>query len=494
MCPGNTFRCVYRRSRRDSMKKKKKDTAVNAASRANVKLNPQNNVKLAAPLKAVLTPFEHFIKAETSSGTVLLSATILALLWANLFPKSYLGFWNTWASIIIGPLRLDHTFAEWVNDGLMSVFFLQVGLELKREIRVGDLSTFGQAILPVVAAAGGMLVPALFFTICAYGSPYSHGWGIPMATDIAFALGVMTMLGRRVPTSLKVFLTALAVADDLGAVIVIALFYSGNLNVTAILAALIVFSVLILFNRLGVRILTIYSIGGVFLWMCILKSGIHASLAGVLLAISIPTWTSIDKDRLRHALATAEHALGHRKYTEEGALGDKHLRGYIELANISSNKAMPPLVIMERTISTFVSFIIMPVFALANSGVIVHQLDFGAFIADPVTHGIACGLILGKPIGIVLGTFITIKLGLAKVPRLASWSQLAGVGILGGIGFTMSLFVSNLALGNGAHLEVAKLAILCSSATAGILGFIWLYLHPQSNSDESSAKDIAQES
>lgn len=451
---------------------------VKDVTKANKIRNSKTNMKLAAPLEAVLSPINSFMNMETSGGIVLLLATIVALIWANSMPESYLGFWGTHARIGIGSFSLEHTLLEWVNDGLMAIFFLQVGLEIKREMQVGDLSSFGQAILPVIAAAGGMLVPAILFSLCAMGTPYTHGWGIPVATDIAFALGVITMLGKRVPNSLKVFLVALAIADDLGAVLVIALFYSSNINVAALVAALAVFAILLLLNKLGTRSLIVYSLGGIVLWLCVLHSGIHASLAGVMLAITIPTWTALDKDRLAKAIATVRDALDKRPDNEEGAIGDTKVISAVEFLHENASKALPPLVVMEHSIGTFVSMIIMPLFALANSGVIITKLDPG-FLSDTITHGIALGLIVGKPVGITLGTYLTIKCGLAKLPRGANWIQLFGAGMLGGIGFTMALFVSNLALGAGSHLDTAKLAILCSSTTAGILGFVWLYLHPQ---------------
>ncbi|MGM9998642.1 MAG: Na+/H+ antiporter NhaA [Candidatus Bruticola sp.] len=452
---------------------KKKDI-----TKANKRRSDKANVRIAAPLEAVLSPINRFISAETSGGIVLLLATILALIWANSMPESYTGFWSTHARIGIGVFSLEHTLIEWINDGLMAVFFLQVGLEIKREMQVGDLSSFGQAILPVIAAAGGMIVPALLFSFCAMGTPYTNGWGIPVATDIAFAIGIITLLGKRVPSSLKVFLVALAIADDLGAVLVIALFYSSHLNVTPLMSAFAIFAILLLLNKLGIRSLVAYSLGGLLLWLCVLNSGVHASLAGVMLAITIPTWTSIDKNRLSKTLSVVKDALDRRSTNEEGAIGDAKVLNAIENLHESATRALPPLVIMEHSISTFVAMVVMPLFALANSGVIVTKLEPG-FINDTITHGVALGLVLGKPIGITLGTFLTIKCGLAQLPRGANWSQLLGAGMLGGIGFTMSIFVSNLALGNGPHLDTAKMAILCSSTTAGLLGFTWLYFHPQ---------------
>lgn len=466
--------------------KKTKDKNVAAAKQQALK--KRSVVELAEPLKQLISPINKFIQAETSSGVVLLITAAVALLWANLNPESYLWFWGIHASLGIGHYQLDHTFGEWINDGLMTIFFLQVGLEIKREMQVGDLSSFRHAILPVTAAAGGMMIPGLFFTLCAHGTQYANGWGIPVATDIAFALGVITLLGKRVPSSLKIFLAALAIADDLGAVLVIALFYSSHLNLAAIGFAAAIFAVLMACNKSGARSLVIYAVGGFFLWLCVLNSGVHASLAGVLLAITIPTWTSIDRESMCQALEDTRKAIKDApEESEDGTIADKSLIDSLEQMHEDTTRALPPLIIMERSITTFVQMVIMPLFALANSGVIITKLEPG-FLQDTVTHGIALGLILGKPIGITLGTFLTIKLGLADFPRKANWTQLIGVGMLGGIGFTMSLFVSGLALGSGPHLNTAKLAILCSSSIAGMLGFIWLWLHPQNTDGEDGGK------
>ncbi|MBQ7529766.1 Na+/H+ antiporter NhaA [bacterium] len=444
--------------------------------------------KLDPALKRLWNPINNFINKSTSSGIVLLLSTLIALVWANLNAESYHNFWHIHAQLGIGNRVLSMSLVEWVNDGLMTIFFLSVGLEIKREMQVGDLSSFGQAILPVTAAAGGMLMPALFYTLCAHGSPYAHGWGIPVATDIAFALGIITMLGNRVPSSLKIFLAALAIADDLGAVLIIAFFYSANLNFTMLFLALLVLLLLFMCNRMGVNYLGAYIFGGFILWIFVMKSGVHATLAGVMLAFVIPTWTVIDKKHLRQTMKRVDAVLAETSEQENQLLADRKALDSISLLGVQTFKALPRLTVIEEYIATSVNMVIMPIFALANSGVVVGDINLIDFLHSSLSHGIALGLICGKPIGITLGTLLTIKSGLASLPRRATWSQIFGVGMLGGIGFTMSLFVTGLSISKGAHEEVAKLAILCSSTTAGILGFIWLYLHPQKLNKKGSSK------
>lgn len=365
--------------------------------------------------------FKEFVESERSGGLILIACTIISLTIANSsFHDSYHHFWNT----KIGEGSIEH----WVNDGLMTIFFLLIGLELEREIYIGELSKIKNALLPVFAALGGMLIPAALYLSLNIGSITQSGAGIPMATDIAFALGILSLLGNRVPLSLKVFLTALAVIDDLGAILVIAIFYTKDLLWSNLLIALGIWTVLLILNRLKVRNLILYLIGGVFMWWYMLHSGVHATITGVLLAFAIPFGN-----------------------------GDKRSTSYI----------------LQKFLHVPVAFIILPIFALANTAITVHS-SFSSLLNEHYAVGIALGLILGKPIGIFLFSFATVKMGICRLPRDINWKLINGVGFLGGIGFTMSIFITLLAFEDAEIINNAKLMILISSLIAGIIGFIAL--------------------
>ena len=377
-----------------------------------------------APLiERVLGPFHRFFSTSAASGLVLLACTVVALVWANSpWSDSYHHFWET--RFTVGALSRGLTLSVhgWVNDGLMTVFFFLVGLEIKREILVGELSSRRSATLPVAAAFGGMIVPAAFYAAINVGGAGASGWGMPMATDIAFALGVLALLGDRIPSGLRVFLAALAIADDLGAVLVIALFYTSALDWSAIASAAVALLALIVLNRAGARRPLTYALLGVVLWRFVLASGIHATIAGVLLALTIPA------------------------------------------GGVNS-----PLQRMERSLHTVVSFVIMPIFAIANAGVPLG--DFGNMPHSPVALGVILGLLLGKPIGITLASHLAVRSGAGELPEGVTWRHIHGVAWLGGIGFTMSLFIGGLAFTNVAVLDTAKLAVLCASTMAGVVGY-----------------------
>jgi NhaA family Na+:H+ antiporter len=377
-------------------------------------------------LKGLSHSFNHFFDSEKSSGVVLIICTILSLAIANSsLGNTYITLWHS----DFAGMSLEH----WINDGLMAIFFLLIGLELERELYNGELSNFRDALLPIVAAIGGMLVPALIHYSLNADTMTQAGIGIPMATDIAFALGVLALLGKRIPNSLKVFLVAFAVMDDLGAAIMIALFYTADLSIWYLLAAISVWAVLIGLNRLRVMSLTPYLIGGAMMWWLTLQSGVHATLAGIALAFAIP-FTSIRDD---------ESSPSHK---------------------------------LEHYIHKPVAYLILPVFALANTGVVIG----GNWINDLTTNnslGIIAGLTIGKPLGITCLCAIAIALGICKLPNDIKWSHIFGASILGGIGFTMSIFITNLAfVGNTEVVNATKMAILLASLTAGIAGFIWLRL------------------
>ena len=365
--------------------------------------------------------FKEFFESEKTAGLILIGCTLISLLLANsFFSDNYLHFWHTNFS--------GQSIEYWINDGLMVIFFLLIGLELEREVYQGELSNIKNALLPIFAAIGGMLVPAALYLLFNYGTPTQSGAGIPMATDIAFALGILSLLGNKVPTSLKVFLTALAVIDDLGAILVIALFYTKTLLWTNLLISLGIFAFLLVLNRLKVKNLILYLIGGVVMWYFMLNSGVHATITGVLLAFAIP-------------------------------FGD------------GSKKSTS--IVLQQFLHKPVAFIILPLFALANTAIIFSS-DMGAILTQHYSIGIALGLIVGKPIGIFTLSLLAVKLGICKLPRDLHWKSIFGVGFLGGIGFTMSIFVTLLAFEDVTVINNAKFIILLSSLIAGTIGFISL--------------------
>ena len=367
--------------------------------------------------------YKDFFESEKSGGLVLIAFTLISLAIANsAFGNSYLHFWETTFA--------GHSIEHWINDGLMTIFFLLIGLELEREIYQGELSNIKDALLPIFGAIGGMIIPAAIFLLFNFGTETQSGAGIPMATDIAFALGILSLLGNRVPTSLKIFLTALAVIDDLGAIMIIAIFYTKALFLSNLIIALCIFSFLLVLNRLKVRNLIPYLIGGVFMWYFMLHSGVHATITGVLLAFAIPF----------------------------GNGGEKST-SYI----------------LQHFLHKPVAFIILPIFALANTAIVIGT-DFTTIITQNYSIGIALGLIIGKPLGIITILFIAIKLGWCKLPNDLNWKSILGVGFLAGIGFTMSIFITLLAFENETIINNAKFIILLASLVAGLIGFISLKL------------------
>ncbi len=422
------------------------------------------------PIDRLIAPIQHFLHLEAAGGLLLLVCAVVALGIAN-SPLD-----DPWKDLLHQPLTLrlggwscEMGVAHLINDGLMAVFFLLVGLEIKRELLAGELAGWSKAALPVVAAVGGMLVPAGIYALANLGGSGIHGWGIPMATDIAFAVGIMGLLGDRVPLGLKVFLVALAIVDDLGAIVVIAAFYSNGLDSGALLQGLIPFGLLLAANRIGIRNLGIYLAIGVWLWTCVLASGIHATIAGVLLAITIPTRTDLD----------GGHFLERMREILSGQTGDvERLPAVLEEINAASHAVEAPSQRLERILHPWVMFVVMPVFALANAGVTLvgdQAGDLGAAALSPVAWGVALGLLLGKPLGIFAATWLAVRLGLGALPGGTTWRQILGAGALGGIGFTMSLFIAQLGVGTDAALLIAaKLGIFAGSIAAGIIGYLLL--------------------
>jgi NhaA family Na+:H+ antiporter len=427
------------------------------------------------PIERLLKPFQRFVQTESSGGIVLLAATVVALLWANLNWDSYHHLWETYVQSAFGDWSIRMTLHHLINDGLMVVFFFLVGLEIKRELLVGELASFRAAALPIAAAAGGMIVPALMYVMLnSPGSPGASGWGIPMATDIAFALGILALMGSRIPLGLKVFLAALAIVDDLGAVLVIALFYTADLNVPALAGGGAVLLTLIAMNKLGVTRPGAYALVGLVLWGTFLASGVHATIAGVLLAMTIPARTRIDTKRFLLSSREVLDEFDRAGVEGEGVLTNHGQQAAIQALEHNCEAAQAPLQRIEHDLQLWVAFGIIPLFALANAGVVLTG-GFGEALADPVTLGIILGLVLGKPIGITLFSLAAVKSGLAVLPSSVGWKAIHGVSWLGGIGFTMSLFIGNLAFGEGSEmLDAAKIGILTASALAAVVGSILL--------------------
>ncbi|WP_316848676.1 Na+/H+ antiporter NhaA [Pedobacter agri] len=426
-----------------------------------------------SPIEKIIAPVSRFVHLEYTSGIVLLISVVLAIIWANSgYGESYHHLWETHFMVGMGEHLLDQPLHIWINDGLMALFFFVIGLELKREFMEGELSTFSKALLPMTAALGGMLVPAGIYFLINRGTGAEHGWGIPMATDIAFALALLSMAGKHIPGSIKVFLSALAVADDLGAVLVIAFFYTGQVNFMALGVAGIFLLVLIIGNAMGIRSSAFYLILGIAVWIGFLLSGVHATLAGVLVAFTIPARTKIDEEVYSNSLRKLTDDFD-REIPSNSTLTTPDQHRTIQQVKHLSLAAETPLQKIEHALHPYVAFLIMPLFALANSGIIIGA-DFFSAIINPVSIGVTAGLVLGKFSGILLFCFIMVKLGIAKLPEGGTWKHMIGVALLAGIGFTMSLFISGLAFSNPQYVEQAKYGILIASVLAGLLGTLVL--------------------
>lgn len=419
-----------------------------------------------------------FLESQTSGGLVLLICTVIALVVANVPALQHLQeLWHIEAGISIGNFKIEMSVMHWINDALMAVFFFVVGLEIKREMLVGELSSVKKATLPIFAALGGMLVPAAIYAIFNHGTPTSNGWGIPMATDIAFAVGVISILGKRCPSALKIFLLALAIVDDLGAIIVLALFYpSHELNFVFMGLALVVFLILILFNKMKVNSPYVYMMFGLVLWYFVFRSGIHATIAGVLLAITIPSKTTINEVRF---FVKVKHLL--EKFKENGnseveVLANPKQMEVIHDINEEVDAINPLMHRFESALHPISHFLIIPLFALANAGVTLDGSILQMSPMPAVVPGIFFGLLLGKPIGITLFSYISVKTGLAELPGGVPWKQIFAIGMVAGIGFTMSIFVDNLAFSDPVYLNMGKAAILVTSFVSAICGMLAVLL------------------
>lgn len=428
-----------------------------------------------APIERITAPLVAFARFPLGGAILLIAATVVALVWANSpWAAAYHSLFETPVKLVVeGLFEIDMHLSHWINDALMGIFFFVVGLEIKREALEGELSSLRKAALPIAAAIGGMVVPALAYAVFNYGHPGAHGWGIPMATDIAFALGVLMLLGSRVPIGIKVFLTALAIVDDLGAIAVIAIFYTEHIAVWALIAGGALLSVSMLLNILGVRSALTYFVIGMFVWFFFLKSGVHATLAAVLMAFTIPGRTRIDGHKFvgkMKALLISFHATG-----EQPSL--KMLTGVqqeiLEDINLAVEHVTAPLQRLEHALAPVATFFVLPVFALANAGIGLSG-NIGHALTDRVALGVIAGLLVGKQIGIVLASWLTVKFKLAELPSNTAWRHVHGASLLAGIGFTMSIFITMLAFNDAEMRETAKIGILVGSIVSGVLGYTLL--------------------
>lgn len=426
----------------------------------------------------ILTPFEEFIHRQTTSGLLLMISAIVALAIANgPLATEYQDFIHTYISISFGEWKLKMSILHWVNDGLMVLFFFVVGLELKREFLVGDLANMRNAILPLSAAVGGMVVPALIYFAINPTGDAAVGWGIPMATDIAFAVGALALLASRVPKGLITFLVALAIVDDLGAVVVIAVFYTETIAMAPLAIAAALFGSLIMLNLAGIRNTLPYFLIAIILWYFLLLSGVHATIAGVLGAMTIPARPKYNPEHFSAQVKDLLHRFNksYQSHPDQSAMTNTELRGIIQTLDNTMSRAQAPLQKLEHGWHLPVAFLVIPIFALANAGIPVDLASLGETLNHPVVLGVSVGLVLGKFIGITGASWLVLKLGIAVLPRNTRFTQIAGVSLLAGIGFTMSIFVASLGFSDNPELLLmAKTGILMASAVAGILGFIWL--------------------
>jgi NhaA family Na+:H+ antiporter len=438
---------------------------------------PKNQISPETLFSRVISTnaFQNFFNTIANGGFLLLAASIGALFWSNVSPESYAHFWHTKFTLSIGGAALSHSLAHWVNDGLMTFFFFTVGLEIKREMLVGALSNPRRAALPVAAAIGGMIFPALIYWLLNTGTNSINGWGIPVATDIAFSLAILSTLGRRVPFGIRIFLTAFAIADDLGAILVIALFYTPQIHLTYLIGGLGVCALLLLMNRFWVRNSVAYLVLGAILWYMVAHSGLHATITGVVVSMFIPAksryntdlFMKLVRDRLERIKCDGDEC-GYTMLVNRTHLDAVHS------INVACSRVETPLQRMEHAMEPWVAYLILPLFALANAGVVLGALDLGTAIFHRVTIGIIFGLALGKPIGIMLFTWLTTRILRVNLTSGATWSMILGVGFLGGIGFTMSLFISALSFEEPVFQEYAKIGIIGGSFLSGIIGYLIL--------------------
>ena len=415
------------------------------------------------PIQRLVSPVERFLHVEAAGGIVLLVCTIAALFLANSgFGERYLAFWNTQVVIGFGAFQMDHSLQHWINDGLMAIFFFVIGLEVKRELVLGELRDMKRAALPIAAAVGGMVVPAGLYLALQSGGPGQDGWGIAMATDIAFVVGCMALLGPRVPQGLRILLLSLAIADDIGAILVVAIGYTDSIGFLALVLGFVGIAVIFVFQRLGIRSVGVYTFVGAGIWLAFHESGVHATIAGVILGLQTPARSWLSETQLADAFQKAGAFLH-----GEGRMS----RVTVGRVQTAAREAVSPVERLENLLHPWVSFGIMPIFALANAGVVFELSDFG----NPVAIAIMVGLCVGKPLGILLFSWTAVRTKIAQLPEGVGWGALTAGGVLAGIGFTMALFIAGLALERDS-LDAAKVGILGASALCAVVGMTALVM------------------
>jgi NhaA family Na+:H+ antiporter len=433
--------------------------------------------------RVLVQPLVRVLHTESASGIAVLVAAIIALIWANSrWAAAYREFWETPLTLRVGGFALSEDLRHWVNDLLMSVFFFVVGLEIKREIVHGDLRDLRTALLPVAGAAGGMLVPALLYVAVNATGPHVRGWGIPMATDIAFAVGILALLGHRVPTGLRVFLLTLAIVDDIGAILVIAVFYTSELAPRWLLVAAATVGAVIVMERVHVRALIPYVVAAGVLWLAVFESGVHATIAGVVLGLLTPAQSFHPPERVTEPIDAELSALG---ASPPGNQADEDEQAaFMEIRRLT-NEAISPLARLQTALHPWSAFAVVPLFAFANAGVALSGDVLAQSLSSPVTIGIILGLVVGKPAGIVGAALLAVRSGRARLPADVGWGQLAGVAALGGVGFTVSIFIAGLAFSEPGLVDAAKIGILIASAAAGILGALALLATSKTSAESS---------
>lgn len=436
--------------------------------------------------RRIVRPLQQFMHQEISGGLVLLAAVVVALIWANTATGGYEAFWSRELSIAVEGFTFTEDFGHLVNDGLMALFFLVVGLEVKREIIVGELSSRQAALLPAFAAVGGMVIPALLFLGLTGGGPEANGWGIPMATDVAFALGALAALGRRVPIALMAFLLGVAVIDDIGAILVVAFVYTDALSLGWLAGAVVGLAAMLLLQRAHVRNLIPYIVIGFLVWFATLESGVHATIAGVAIGLITPVRPFQDPQAVALEARTMADAL-----VERPGRSEIDASRWMRLSWLA-REAISPLTRVEHGIHQWSSFVVLPIFALANAGIVLDGPSLRAATETSVALAVAVGLVAGKTIGLTLGTYVAVRLGVSRLPKGVTWTHVLGVGALAGIGFTVSLFITDLAYASAEIIDAAKIGVLGGSVVACVLG-IGLLLRAASRSRAAASASTPPE-